>query len=165
MAEYRKIDWKTHRVGNQIYISDNVVRKPRFKADPEIEFDHRRQNKINRERRRKQEQARAMNRRYIAFLIGCATIVFAVVAINLSLISKTTAARKTIKDLNTQVMDLKSTNDEIESNMNSNINVEEIRRVAIEELGMVYATQQQVIMYDCEESEYVRQYEAIPESE
>lgn len=164
MAEYRKIDWKTHRVGNQLYISDNVVRKPRFEADPEIEFDHRKQTQLHRERRRKQQMAREMNKGYIAFLIGCVAIVFTVVAMNLSLISQTTTAKDTITSLENQVADLKSTNDEIESNMNSNLNVEEIRRVAIEELGMVYATQNQVVLYNCEESEYVRQYESIPES-
>lgn len=165
MAEYRKIDWKVYREGNQLYIRDNVVRKPRFEADPEIEFDHRRQVEINRDRRRKKEYARQMNRRQICFHIVCAVIVFAAVALNLSMISRTEAAKKEIKKLNTQVVDLKSTNDEIESNMNANINVEEIRRAAIEELGMVYVNQNQVVMYDCEESEYVRQYEAIPASQ
>lgn len=165
MAEYRKIDWKVYREGNQLYIKDNVVRKPHFEADPEIEFDHVRQAQINRERRRKREYAREMNRKQIGFHIICAAIVFAAVALNLSMISKTETAKKEIGNLNEQVVDLKATNDEIESNMNANINAEEIRRVAIEELGMVYMNQNQVVMYDCEESEYVRQYEKIPASQ
>lgn len=164
MVEYRKVDWKVHRVGNQLYIHDNVVRKPRFEADPEIEHGHERQREINRKRRNHKEFAQAMNRRYIEFLIVCALVVFASVAMYLKQISDTSAAKETIQQLETQVADIKSTNDETQSRMDSNINVEEIRRIAIEELGMVFANEQQVVIYDYEESEYVRQYEAIPAS-
>ena len=39
----------------------------------------------------------------------------------------------------------------------------QIYKIATEELGMVYANKDQVRMYNKTESEYVRQYEDIPE--
>ena len=38
-----------------------------------------------------------------------------------------------------------------------------VYKVATEELGMVYANKDQVRLYNKTESEYVRQYEDIPE--
>lgn len=162
VAQYRKTDWKVHRVGNQLYIRESVVRKPRFEENPEIEYGHAGQGEWNRQRRRNREYAQQMNRRYIGFLIACAVLVFASAAMYLHQISESTAAKKSIETLEAQTANLKSQNDEQESRMESRVNPEEIRRMAIEELGMVYAGKDQVIGYSYEESDYVRQYEDIP---
>lgn len=45
------------------------------------------------------------------------------------------------------------------------VDLEEIRRIATEELGMTYAAKDQVVLYESEESDYVRQYEEIPDEE
>lgn len=162
MAEYRKTSWKVQRVGEQLYIRESVVRKPRFEENPEIEYGHEQQGELNRQRRRNKEFAQTMNRRYIGFLIVCAICVFASAAMYLHQISRATTVRKNIESLESQITDLKSQNDEQESRMESKVNPEEIRRMAMEELGMVYAGQNQVVKYSCEESDYVRQYEDIP---
>ena len=41
-------------------------------------------------------------------------------------------------------------------------NENEIRRIAMEELGMVYPKRSQIVEYDAAESEYVKQYKNIP---
>ena len=43
------------------------------------------------------------------------------------------------------------------------VNLEEIREKAQEELGMVYASPEQVIEYQRPSADYVKQYENIPE--
>ena len=45
------------------------------------------------------------------------------------------------------------------------VDLEKIRDIAINELGMVYAQEDQVVLYDSEGSDYVRQYADIPEEE
>ena len=162
MAEYRKIDWKVQREGKQVYIRDNVVRKPRIEEDPYIEHAHKRQGEINRERRKKQEFAQAMNRRYISFLLVSAILVFVAVSGYLTQIFKYNESKKNVQALESEVTDLKADNDETKGRLDTSINVEEIRRIAMEELGMVYAGQDQVVAYSYEESDYVRQYEDIP---
>lgn len=57
---------------------------------------------------------------------------------------------------------LKSENDALQTRINTGIDLDHIYKVATEELGMVYAGRDQVILYDKTESEYVRQYEDIP---
>lgn len=164
MAEYRykKTDWKVHREGNQLYIRESVVRKPKFEANPEIDQVHTRQRELNRQRRRNKEYAQAMNRRYIAFLMCSALLVFASVAVYLMQLSNASVNKKAIQALETQVNDMRHENDEWEVRMESGVNPEAIRKSAIEDLGMVYAGQEQIVNYDYEESDYVRQYEEIP---
>lgn len=48
-------------------------------------------------------------------------------------------------------------NDEEYSRITSNINLEEIKRIAIGELGMTYATEGQVIPYESNSNDYMRQ--------
>ena len=54
-------------------------------------------------------------------------------------------------------------NDALETSINTSIDLNEIYEIATKELGMVYANKDQVLLYDKTESEYVRQYEDIPE--
>ena len=54
-------------------------------------------------------------------------------------------------------------NDALETRINTSIDLDNIYKIATEELGMVYANKDQVRMYNKTESEYVRQYEDIPE--
>ena len=45
--------------------------------------------------------------------------------------------------------------------INSSIDYDYIYKVATEELGMVYASQNQIVTYDSEDSEYVVQYKDV----
>lgn len=162
MADYKKTNWKAHKTDGGFYVRGNVARKPKLVLNPEIEYGHSSQAQVNRERQSNKEFAQAMNRRYIGFLLVCAIVVFAAAAFYLSQISDAMADKEKIQKLEAQLANLKSENSEKQSRMDAGINAEELRRIAIEELGMVYAGTQQVESYDYEESDYVRQYESIP---
>lgn len=57
---------------------------------------------------------------------------------------------------------LKAENDALSNSIDTSIDPNEIYRAATQELGMVYAGDNQLISYKKTESEYVRQYESIP---
>ena len=54
-------------------------------------------------------------------------------------------------------------NNAYEARINSSVNLEQIRDVAMNQLGMVYPTDGQVVYYDQTEADYVRQYQDVPE--
>ena len=56
---------------------------------------------------------------------------------------------------------LKTENDEALSRIETSIDLEEIRRIAITELGMTYAGEGQIVEIPSEGSDYVRQYADI----
>ena len=74
-----------------------------------------------------------------------------------------TARVKNIAVLEEQLSELKTENDDEYNRVTTSVDLEEIRDIAINELGMVYANADQVILYDGEGSDYVKQYAEIPE--
>lgn len=53
-------------------------------------------------------------------------------------------------------------NEEEKQRIEGSINLEEVKRIAVEELGMTYATDGQVIIVSDEGCDYVRQMEELP---
>jgi cell division protein FtsB len=68
-----------------------------------------------------------------------------------------------VQELQSQLNDLKTTNDETELKINTDIDYELIYDTAVNELGMIYPDRNQVITYDSTISEYVKQYKDIPQ--
>lgn len=112
---------------------------------------------LSNETRKNREKAHHMNVGYILFLSGallaCAICLISYVQKQSELTSKIAQVSKMEKELNT----LKLSNDENYTRINSSINLEEIRRIAIEELGMSYAEEGQVILYQGNKKDYMHQ--------
>lgn len=76
--------------------------------------------------------------------------------------SSITSRIHNIELLEQELETLKSENDALETSINTYVDLDYVYEVATQELGMVYANKNQVIMYNKTESEYVRQYDDIP---
>lgn len=68
-----------------------------------------------------------------------------------------------ISTMEKQLNNMKLANDETYTKIISNVDLEEIKYVAITQLGMTYAQEGQVITYTGEGSDYVRQYSDLPD--
>ncbi len=42
------------------------------------------------------------------------------------------------------------------------MDLDEVKNIAISKFGMIYANQGQIITYDVQDSDYVRQYDDVP---
>ena len=91
-----------------------------------------------------------MNLGYISFMIASVLVVCVVLMGYINLQSDITNRVTHISKMESELNNLKLANDEI-------------KRIAIGELGMKYAKEGQVITYSGEGSDYVRQYGDIPE--
>ena len=157
------------------YIDGNTVRSVQPKRRPNPEELERRQQARMRERilderemeyRAQQERLRhkatALDRTYLAVLIIASLFTL---GLCFSYIQMQTSINTRISSIETkkqQLDKLKSENDALQNSIDTSVNLDEIYRVATQELGMVYAGNDQTITYDKTESEYVRQYEDIP---
>ena len=111
---------------------------------------------------RNQEKALHMNLPYVILLTMAAFCVL-VICVNYLQVQSTIGTRLAhIEELERSVEQMKAENDATETRINTSIDLDYIYKVATEELGMVYANRNQVLLYDKTESEYVRQYEDIP---
>ena len=134
------------------YIEGNTVRK----TDPIVEMQKpvRRENKAVRKNR---DRALYMNLPYVLFL-SVALLITGVMLIGyLQAQAQMTVSVKEVAALESRLNDLKLANDEQLERINSALDMEEVKRIAVEELGMTYAKEGQVVLVSSEGSDYVRQ--------
>ena len=118
--------------------------------------------KVSHATRKNRERALHMNIGYVLFLVTAMVAAGVILTGYLKLQSDITNSIKNISVLESQLNTLKLDNDETYSRISSNVNLEEVRRIAIQELGMKYADEGQIIIFDGEDSDYVRQTGEIP---
>lgn len=116
---------------------------------------------LSRAARKNRQRAKYMNLAYVLFL-SVALIVTGTVLIGyIRLESGITNSVKEISRLESQLNNLKLENDEALGRIESSVDLEQIRRIAITQLGMVYAQEGQIVEIPNDGSDYVRQYAEI----
>ena len=108
-------------------------------------------------------KAAPMNMGYMAVMAAAVLIVCGVLMSYVKLQSDITNHINTISDLESRLNEMKLANDETYTKIMSNVDLEEIKRIAVSELGMKYAKEGQVVQYTGEGNDYVRQYSDIPQ--
>jgi len=147
----------------QAYVDGSTVRRLQPQRAPEKKkTDIRRQPRISHTVRRNQEKALYMDLPYVIVLTIAAICALYICVNYLHVQSSITARIHNIERLEKDVEGLRSENDALETRIKTSIDLDHIYKVATEELGMVYANKNQVLLFDKTESEYVRQNENIP---
>lgn len=140
---------------NDEYVYGNTVRKADI--DRELQSAPRR-SQIN-ESKRRREKAQHMNIGYVLFLTTALTIAGFVLVQYIQLQTELTNLVREISNQEIELNNLKVKNEENYSFIISNVDMDEVRRVAITELGMVYPEEGQVILYEDAGVDYVRKVE------
>lgn len=151
------------------YIDGNTVR--RMEAAPD--YRREREERIRRERekeqqrrqravRRNQERALRTSKSYVAFMTMAVLVFATFTGLYIKIQSDVTVRMKTIASLESQIADVKADNDEAYKRINTSVNLEAVREVAMTELGMSYAKESQIIYYSVGDDDYMNQYSEIP---
>ncbi len=148
------------RSSNQDYIYGNTVRAQQPSRE---ETTRRHPLEEYTAVRRNREKALNMDLPLVVIMSVAVACVLLILVNYLHIQSSISSRIYNIEQLESQLEQLKTENDALEIRINTDIDLDHIYQVATEELGMVYANRDQVILYDKTESEYVRQYENIPE--
>ena len=172
-AAQRQVQRNTGRsLREQEYVHGNTVRKlapaeepvRHPKKEPHREPQRRRRTHVNcNTLRRNQEKALQVDLPYVILLVVASCFTLYICVNYLHIQADISARMNNIKALEREIETLKSENDAAETRINTSVDLEHVYRVATEELGMVYAGKDQVILYNKTESEYVRQNEDIPQ--
>lgn len=129
--------------------------------DP-FEEPERRQDRRADDRRETRPQTRHfMNPLAVTMIIAMVGLISYFLFQYVSLQSKVTTAVKEIASLESQLATLKSDNSEKQVEINSSVSLDDIKYRAIAELGMTYAQEDQIVTYDGESGDYVRQVTKI----
>ena len=146
---------------NAYYVHGNTVRS----IQPNREITERPKKKVNKSVKRNQERAKHMNAGYVLFLSVALVVTGMVLVYYIGLQSDITNSVKHIATLERELNDLKVANEENYSRIMSSVDLEEIRRIAIQELGMQYAQEGQIISFASKSSDYVKQMAEIPKQD
>ncbi len=146
---------------NMYYVHGNTVRN----LQPERKNTERPKEKVNNSIRKNRERAKHMSPGYVLFLGAALAACGIILVYYIGLQSDITNTVKHISVLESQLNDLRVANEEEYSRITSNVDLEEVRRIAIQELGMQYAQEGQIISFASENSDYVKQMAEIPKTE
>ena len=139
-------------------IEGNTARKVQT-----LEYPSRERQPERRERRHgEKSNVQYVNVLYMIFLAAASCMVLWSCVNYLQLQAETTSRVKHIASLETELEDLRKENDDNYTRIMTSVDLDHIREVAINELGMVYAEPNQVILYDGGTDDYVRQNGSIP---
>lgn len=152
----------------QMYVYGNVAAKPAYdpRKDPrrrEREEAPKKKPKASRQVRKNRRQALRMNPGYVLFLTAAAMIALVVCVYYVKLQSRITNRSENITALQEELADMREENNTHYNAVMDSVNLEEVRERAQDVLGMVYASPEQIIEYTSPSSDYVKQYESIPE--
>ena len=140
--------------------SPEPVRRER--VDRNTIEERRRQSRKNAARRNR-ERALSMSPARMVFMTACVLLsVYAAVTL-VQMQSSVTQRMKNIANLEAQLQNLKADNDAKYKEIVTSVDLEYIKDVAINELGMTYASEEQIIYYSVDDENFMDQYRDIPE--
>ena len=116
---------------------------------------------VSRQAQRNREKAMAMNKGFVLFLTAVSIAVLFTCINYLQVKSEITASMKNVANLESELAQLKEDNDAYYSQVTSTVDISEIKKKAIGELGMKYPSEDQIQTYTTEGNSYVRQYQDV----
>ena len=158
-------------MSNNYYVNGSTVRQ--MEAMPVRQPVKRPDRKQLEEQKRKKHRRNAVRRNrartlymskgYVTFLSVCvAFVAFASVSL-IQIQSQLTHRMENIAALESQITAQKADNDARYKEIVTSVDLEYIKDVAMNELGMQYATEDQVVYFSVENNNFMDQYSDIPE--
>ncbi len=148
------------------YTEGNTVRVARPEEIPgrrERTYKEEREQQRRKARiRRNRDKALQMSPSFVLFVALAAICVLFVCVHYMQVQTSIISTMAEIEEKEQELEALKADNDLLAAEIRTNVDLDEIYRVATEELGMVRPADDQILYYEKTESEYVRQYESIP---
>ena len=142
------------------YADGNTIRKVDYDVVRELEKEPVR--RVSRETVRNREKAANMNVGAVLFHSAFMAVVAATLFFYIQLQSANTAAVERISAMETQLNEMRLDNEEEYSRIMGSVDMEQIKKRAIEDLGMQYAQEGQVVEVQGATNDYVRQYMDMP---
>jgi len=152
-GHYGHATYEKERSRKEEYIYGNTVRK----LEPQRRLDETPVKKQHPEVRKNREKAKYMNAGYALFLTGALCIVVAILVNYVQMDAELRTLTKTVAAKESSLNNLRLSNDEEYNRIINSIDLEEIKRIAMGELGMIYAQEGQVVIYESESRDYMRQ--------
>lgn len=167
MASGRYTGTRQHYVSEtgrtRIYVYGNAVSKAEAIPARSPKARPAQPKRASRQVKRNRNRAMSISPAYAVFLAAAAVCAVMLCVMYLKLQSDVMNRSKNVTALQEELADLTEANDTAYNAAADSVNLEEVKNRAMNEMGMVYASEGNVIEYDSPTGSYVKQYSAIPE--
>lgn len=143
------------------YIDGNTVRKLDVVTVPNRQYEQ--EEKISPKTKKKIDRVLAFDFKYTMVLVVAVGFAFWACISMISVQAQISAQKKQILALESEYQNLENDNDALNAKVNSDVDLDAIQKVAMEELGMVYPDAGQIITFESTKEQYVKQYQDVPE--
>lgn len=161
-GNYRQMN-RTGAYRDQFYVYGSTVRQTETMPKREPSGRTAGKRRTSRQVIRNRNRAMSISPAYAFFLVAAAFCAVLICVLYLGLQSEVVSRSENITALQEELASLEEANDTAYNAAADSVNLEEVRDKAMNEMGMVYESQGQVIVYDSPSSDYVKQYDDIPE--
>lgn len=144
------------RRNGEAYIYGNTAR-----ALSPIEKEVRSPQKLSHKARKNIDRDTSMNPAFMLFLVLAMVVTGLACMQYIKLQSSVTSYVNKLARMEVQLEELKATNDDYESRIKGSIGLENIKKRAMDDLGMSYASDEQIVVYTSDGTDYVRQFVSI----
>ena len=158
------VDGNTVRRLQEVPVKHHQSSQPLKKKNTTARVENTRSQGISREAQRNRAKAKSMGRGFVTFLAVVSVAVLFCCVNYLQLKAELTGKIKDVASLESEWAQLKEENDAYESQVTSEIDLNQIKKIAIGRLGMNYPSDAQKKTYSVPSSSYVRQYQDVSES-
>lgn len=152
----RNMERHTNRntYANNVYVYGNTARRLDVQREYEEQAPQRRQ--LSNQARKNREKAKHMSLGYIVFLLAAFSVSAVVLISYIRLNAEITTLTQQIAQQEKELNNLRVDNTEAMTRIESSIDLEEIKCVAITQLGMTYPKEGQIVSYEGVSYDYVR---------
>lgn len=154
---------------NYYYINGNTVRQleeatpsTRERRIQREREERQRQDARRRAARRNREKSLVMGKGYTVLLLASVAVTAFLAVYMISLQAQLSNRMREVASIESQTQNLKAENDALYKEITTSVDLNHIKDVAINELGMQYATEDQIVYYTVENDNYMDQYRDIP---
>lgn len=149
---------------NGAYIYGNTVRKADVMPDRRPRVNEPTPAKtVSKQVRSNRKQALRMNPAYVAFLAVATVMLIAACIWYVQLQTEVAQRTENIAIMQQNLVEMKEENTTRYNSVVDSVNLDDVRKRAINDLGMVHAESDQIILYENPTDNYMKQYEQIPE--
>lgn len=156
-AAYEKETAPRGGKSRQAYVYGNTARRLEVYRQPTAEPVRRIEPAV----RKNRDKARYMSAGYVIFLAAALCAATLVLVNYIQLQAELTSRIRNVAAKESELNSLRVANEEEYNRILNSVNLEEIKRIAIGELGMTYAREGQIVFYSNEGTDYMR---SVPES-
>lgn len=156
----RRVNSRSDYNNRKMYIEGSAVRK--LDTEPVRKQPAKQRKRVSQTAQQNRAKAKQMGPGYVVFLTVTSVITLFLCVYFVQLKAQLTTQAEGIAKQESKLSELRADNDALYNAVTASVDLEYIKDMAINKLGMKYPSEEQIVYFDTAGNSYVRQYKDVP---